>query len=191
MGTSAEVGSGGSGSDGHAAEAGTEADRRTSVEEGRTPVGAETGGPRVSHFNLRSGVESLVITRGGLGGVGGSSNGGGGGDDRPVSPSRDPTRGKGVVAAKESLREVPVERPESVPAVGSSGHEPISKSDFAEYMGDDVLAQLLKENPTVVAAVLAAREERQRQIGLAEEEEERLRWEAEELVKETETVKRA
>lgn len=133
-----------------------------------------------------------MITRGGLGGVGGSSNGGGGGDDRSVSPSRDPTRGKGVVAAKESSREEPVERPESVPAVGSFGHEPISKNDFTEYVGDDVLAQLSKENPTVAAAVLVAREERQRQTGLAEEEEEEsLRWEAEELVRETEMVERA
>ncbi|KAI8559988.1 hypothetical protein RHMOL_Rhmol04G0219900 [Rhododendron molle] len=52
-----------------------------------------------------------------------------------------------------------------------SGHEPITKSDFAEYVGDDGLARLLEENPMVVVTVLATREERQRQIGLAEEEE--------------------
>lgn len=42
------------------------------------------------------------------------------------------------------------------PPVEFSGHTPIIKSDFVEYVGDEVLARLLEENPTVVAAVLAA-----------------------------------
>lgn len=53
-----------------------------------------------------------------------------------------------------------------------------------------MLARLLEENPTVVAAVLTAQEERQRVVELAEEEE-RLRWEAEKLVREIETAERA
>lgn len=107
-----------------------------------------------------------------------------------VTTIRDLERGKWVVVAEEIPREAPVEWLEFTPAAGSSGHDPILKSDFAEFVCNDVLAQLLAEDLTVVAAVLAAFEERLRQIGLAEKEE-RLRQEAEELARETETAERA
>lgn len=58
------------------------------------------------------------------------------------------------------------------------------------YVGEEVLARLLEENPAVVAAVLAALEERRKAVELAQEED-RLRRETEYLVRETETAKRA
>lgn len=70
----------------------------------------------------------------------GSGGDGGGEGDRPESPPRDLARGKGPVVTEGASREVPVERPEFVPAAVSSGHQPISKSDFTEYVNDDVLA---------------------------------------------------
>ncbi|KAI8572277.1 hypothetical protein RHMOL_Rhmol01G0185700 [Rhododendron molle] len=100
-------------------------------------------------------------------------------------------RGVRRLALRQGARgKVPVEQPEFIPVVGSSGQEPISKSDFAKYVSDNVLAWLLEENPTVVATVLAAREERLRQIELAEEEEQ-LRRESEDLVREAEVAEKA
>lgn len=64
-------------------------------------------------------------------------------------------------------------------------------------MDDATLNRLLQDNPTVVAAVVAALEERQKAIALAQEEE-RLRDEAErawvegkDILREMETAKRA
>lgn len=110
----------------------------------------------------------------GVGSVGASDSGsgGGGGNDQPESSPKDPIKGKDPMVVEETVREVPVEPAKFVPPVGSSRHDPISKSDFAEYVDEDVLTQLLHENPAVVAAVLATREERLKQIALAEEEEE-------------------
>lgn len=160
---SATAGAGGSsvggGNGGHAAEVGDGGDRRTPVPEGCTPVGFEAGGPWVSHLDFQNGVEGLVVSGAGSIGAGSSSSGG---DVQSGSPRRDPARGKDPAVAEETLREAPVERPEFIPTVGSSGHDHITKRDFAEFMGDDVLAQLLAENPTVVTTMLAAREERQR-----------------------------
>lgn len=171
----AEASSIGDGNGSHAVEVGDGGDRRTSVGQGRALAMVGPEGPWVRHLDFRSGVEALVVigesSTGASGSGSGSGSGGDGGDVQTGPSQRDPTREKGVVTVEESSREASVERPEFVLAAGSSRHEPISKSDFAEFMGDDVLAQLWAENPTVVAAVLAAREERLRQIGLAKEEE--------------------
>lgn len=103
-----------------------------------------------------------MVSGGGFAVASGSGSGGDGGGegDRPESPPRDLARGKGPVVTEGASKEVPVERPEFVPAAVSSGHQPISKSDFTEYVSDDVLARLLEKNPMVVAAVFAACEER-------------------------------
>lgn len=92
-------------------------------------------------MDFRSGVEALVVTGGGSVRVGSSSNcgGGGGDDDLSVSPPRDPEKGK-CPAVEEMRREVPVEPAEFIPPVGTSRHDPISKSDLAEFVGEDVLA---------------------------------------------------
>ncbi|KAI8554993.1 hypothetical protein RHMOL_Rhmol05G0139200 [Rhododendron molle] len=122
--------------------------------------------------------------------VGGSYSSNGVGGDRSVMPPRDPARGKDPAVTEEVPRKAPAEPAEFIPATGTSRHDPIIKSDLVEFVGDDVLTQLLEENPTVVAAVLAAREARQRQIALAEEEERR-QQEAEEFSRESEAVERA
>lgn len=131
-----------------------------------------------------------MITSRGLGGAGGSSSDRGKGGYRSESPPRDPTTGKGPVVVEGTSREMPMERPEFIPATGSSGQMSITRGDFAEYVGEKVLARLLEKNPAVVAAVLTAREERRRAVELAQEEE-RLRRKAEELMRETEMAKRA
>lgn len=136
----------GGGNGGHAAEVGDGGDRRTPVEERRTLAGPETGGPRISRLDFSSGVEGLVVTGGGLGGAGGNDSGrdvGGDGNDRSETTLRDPARGKDHVIAEEVPREAPVERAEFVSPVGSSRHDPISKSDLAEFVGEDVLARLM------------------------------------------------
>ncbi|XP_058224951.1 protein MAINTENANCE OF MERISTEMS-like [Rhododendron vialii] len=71
-----------------------------------------------------------------------------------------------------------MEEVEFRPAAGSSAHIPITRGDFAEFVSEEELGRLLRENPGVVAAVLAAREDRARQVERAQEEE-RLREEAE------------
>lgn len=88
-------------------------------------------------------VESSEIIGGSSGGAGGS---GIGGDDIGLSgsPPRDSARGKGVVVETEETTEVPIERVEFQPAVGSSGQHPISKGDFAEFVDDAMLARLLR-----------------------------------------------
>lgn len=48
------------------------------------------------------------------------------------------------------------------PATGSSRHAPITHIDFAEFVTEEELSRLLRENLAVVTVVLAAREERQR-----------------------------
>lgn len=110
-------------------------------------------------------VESSEIIGGSSGGAGGS---GIGGDDIGLSrsPPRDSARGKGVVVETEETTEVPIERVEFQPAVGSSGQHPISKN-FVEFVDDAMLARLLQDNPAVVAVVVAAREERRKAIALA------------------------
>ncbi|KAI8530307.1 hypothetical protein RHMOL_Rhmol11G0046600 [Rhododendron molle] len=158
----AGVSSNDDGNGNHATGVGNDGDRRTPIPEGRTPVMAGPEDPRVRHLDFRSTVESFVVS--GMGSARASSSGSGddGGDVQSRSPLRDPARGKDPVDVEEASGEVPMERPEFILAVGSSGHDPITKREFMEFVGDDVVAQLLVENPTVVAAVLAAREERQR-----------------------------
>ncbi|KAI8550488.1 hypothetical protein RHMOL_Rhmol06G0110800 [Rhododendron molle] len=79
---------------------------------------------------------------------------------------------------------IPEERPahieqvEFVPPVGSLSHAPTMSSDLAEFVGAERLAQLMRENPKVVEAVLIACEERLREIALFDEVE-RLRQEQE------------
>lgn len=106
-------------------------DRRTPIPKGRTPVGVETRGLRVSRLDSRGAVEGLVITGGGFGGASSSTGGSG---DRLDPPLRDSARGKDPLVVEETSRDVPVKQPEFVPSAGSSGHLPISKSDFVEYV---------------------------------------------------------
>ncbi|XP_058192015.1 uncharacterized protein LOC131309383 [Rhododendron vialii] len=176
---------GGGGSGGHAVEAGSGEGRRAPGSEGRTPSATGSVGPRVRRLDARGGVEGVVIT--GLGSAGAGSAGGGGsgdvGDDggdggRPGTPTRDPARGKAPVVEEGAPGEVPVEEVAFRPAVGSSVHVPITRGDFAEFVSEEELGWLLRENPGVVATVLAAREDRARQVERAQEEE-RLREEAE------------
>lgn len=177
---------------GHAKGADEEADRHTPVEEGRMRVGSEAVRPRVQQLDSRGAVEGIVITGGGFRGGSSSGSGSGGSGVRSESPPRDSAKGKGPVVVEGASGEVPVGPMEFRPVAKSSGHRSITKGDFAEYVDEEMLACLLEENPTVVVAVLAAREERQRQIEKAQEEE-RLRAEAEgtsddeqDLVKEAE-----
>lgn len=187
--TGARVSSSDSGNGGHVMETGDSGHRRAPMEAGRTPVDLGSVGPRVDRLDYRSSIEGLVVTGGGLGGVGGSSSSGGGGN-QSRQPPRDPASGKDPMVEDEPQRKAHVERVEFVPPVRSSGHKPIMSSDLAEFVGEAALARLMEESPTVVAAVLAAREERLQQIAWANEEE-RLRREAENFVREAETAERA
>ncbi|XP_058181139.1 uncharacterized protein LOC131299571 [Rhododendron vialii] len=164
----AEVTGGGSGDGGHAVEVSGDGERHTPREVGHTPVGSDTEGPRVQRLDFRRGVEGLVVIGGGLSEAGGSGGDGGG---RSGTPPRDPTRGKDPVVVEESSGEVPVEVGEFRPVVGSSVHVPITYRDFAKFVTEEKLGRLLRENPVVVAAVISAREERQREIARAQEEE--------------------
>lgn len=76
-------------------------------------------------------------------------------------------RGKGLVTEVETSGGVPPEQVEFRPAAESLGHRPITWGDFAEFVDEVVLDRLLRDNPAVVAAVLATREDRQRAIELA------------------------
>ncbi|KAI8571798.1 hypothetical protein RHMOL_Rhmol01G0147100 [Rhododendron molle] len=67
--------------------------------------------------------------------------------------------GKGVVEETEETTEAPTRPVEFRPVVGSSGHKPIIKDDCAEFVDDATLNPLLKDNPTVVATIIAALEE--------------------------------
>lgn len=73
-GTSAEVLSGGDGSRGNLQEGDSGEDRRTLVEEGRTPMGFESEGPQVHRLDPRGAVEGLVVMGRGSGGATGSSS---------------------------------------------------------------------------------------------------------------------
>ncbi|XP_058180112.1 uncharacterized protein LOC131298653 [Rhododendron vialii] len=159
------------GGDGHARAAVGGDEGRTPGEVGRTPGSVGTGGPRVRRLDPRSGVEGLVITGLGSPGAGGSGSGSGSGSGngggQPGTPPRDPARGKGPVVKEGVSGEVPMEEVEFMPAVGSSAHVLITRGDFAEFVSEEELGRLLRENPRVVAAVLAAREDRLRQRGAA------------------------
>ncbi|KAI8542879.1 hypothetical protein RHMOL_Rhmol08G0174300 [Rhododendron molle] len=105
----------------------------------------------------------MVITSGGFGGGSGSGNGSGSGDvARDGPPLRDSMRGKGLATETETSREVLPEQVEFRPVVGSLGHRPITRGDFAEFVGKEVLACLLQDILAVVEAILTAQKERQR-----------------------------
>lgn len=87
-------------------------------------------------------------------------------------------RSKGVADGVETTTKVRAEEVEFTPASRSSGHVSIPRGDFAEFASDKILGRWLRENPAVVAAVVAAWEERQRAVELAWEEE-RLKAETE------------
>lgn len=72
-----------------------------------------------------------------------------------------------MVIEEEMTAEVPVEQVEFRPTTGSSGHRPITWGDFEEFVGEEVLARLLRDNPVVVVVVLTAWEERQRAVELS------------------------
>lgn len=157
-GIGAGVSSGGGSHGGHAQEAGDEGDGHTPKEEGRTPVGLDTGGPRVHRLDFQSEVEGLLVTGVASARAGDSGSGSGG---RPRSPPRGSERGKDPMVEEEVPRAAHVERVKFMPPVGSSSHEPIMSSDLAKFVGAaDSLARLMRENPAAVAAVMAAREER-------------------------------
>lgn len=88
-----EVGGIGGGGDGHVMGVEADRDRGTLVSKGRTPMGAEAAGPRVRQLDLRSGVEALVVSRGGLAGADSSGSGGGGGGDAQSGHHREIRQG--------------------------------------------------------------------------------------------------
>lgn len=101
MSNGAKVRSSGGDDGDHAKEVGDEADRHTPAEEGRTLVGVEIGGPRVSHLDFWSGVEALVVFgRGSASEVNSGSNGGGG-DAQSGSPQRDSEMGKDPMVVED------------------------------------------------------------------------------------------
>lgn len=95
-----------------------------------------------------------MITGEDRGGASGSGSGGGDGDVRTESPPRDSAKGKGPAVAEETSGEVPMEPVEFIPAAGYSGHMPITRGNFAEFVDEGVLERLLRENPAVAAAIL-------------------------------------
>ncbi|XP_058200612.1 uncharacterized protein LOC131315520 [Rhododendron vialii] len=153
------------GGDGHAAGVtGGEEGRRTPGGMRCTPGSVVIVGPQVRRLDPSSGLEGVVITGLGSAEAGGSGRGSGDDGDRPETPVRDPARGKGPVVKEGASGAVPMEEVEFRPAVGSSVHVPITRGDFAEFVSEEELGRLLQENPGVVAAVLAAREDRARQL---------------------------
>lgn len=111
-----------------------------------TPVTSGAVGPVVEASDPSTAVEGSVI-------IGGSSEGAGGnGVGSDVGPSigpppRDSTKGKHSVVEKEEPTEIPTERVEFQLEVGSLGHRPISRNDFAEFVNKAVLDRLLRDNP--------------------------------------------
>lgn len=77
-------------------------------------------------------------------GAGSSGNGGGDGDAQSGLPPRDPARGKDPAIVEETPREVLVDSAEFIPPVETSRRDPISKSDLAEFVGEDALARLME-----------------------------------------------
>lgn len=128
--TGAGISGHGGGDGGHAAEGGGYGERRTPVEVGRTPVGAESGVPQVQPLDPVSGVAGSVVTGGCLGGVGGSSSSGGGGEGQTGLPPRGPESFKDSMVEEDVLREAHTERVEFIQPVGSCSHEPIMSSDL-------------------------------------------------------------
>ncbi|XP_058217462.1 protein MAINTENANCE OF MERISTEMS-like [Rhododendron vialii] len=122
-------------------------ERRTPRVVGRTPAVVETGGPRVRRLDSRSEVEGLVIAGVGSVGVRSSGNGGGCGGDQLETSSRDPARGKDSVVMEETSGEMPVGVAKFRLAVGSSAHVLITRGDFAEFVTEEELGRLLRENP--------------------------------------------
>lgn len=120
----------------------------------------EAVGPQIQLLDPSMTLEGTVITGGVLGGSLGSSSSGGSSGAHEESPSRDLVKGKASAVTKEKTMEVPAREVEFQPAVGSSGHRPITQGDFAKFVDEAVLDQLLRENPAVVAAVLSVREDR-------------------------------
>ncbi|KAI8530463.1 hypothetical protein RHMOL_Rhmol11G0060500 [Rhododendron molle] len=165
--TGAGVSSSEGNSDGHSMKVSDGGDRRMLVAQGRMPMAVGSEGPLVHQLDSRGIVEGFIVTGGGFGegSCGSEGSSGSGGDDRPVSPSRDLERGKGLAFVEETPREAPVEQVEFVSPVGSSRHDPITSSDLAEFIGEAALAQRMEENPAVVGMVLAAREETLRMHG--------------------------
>ncbi|KAI8560195.1 hypothetical protein RHMOL_Rhmol04G0236900 [Rhododendron molle] len=167
--------------------------RHAQVDEPRVLVTSGVVGPSVVPLDLSTAVEGNVIT--GSGFVGASGSGGG------VGPSgslpRDMTKGNGIAVDTKETMEAPTGSVKFRPAAGSSRHKPILKGYFVEYMDDATLARLLQDNPVVVAVVVAAREERQKAIALAQEEErlrdeaESARVEGEDALREMEAARRA
>ncbi|KAI8559672.1 hypothetical protein RHMOL_Rhmol04G0191800 [Rhododendron molle] len=143
---------------------------------GRTPVVQTTVGPWVGQLDYWTGVEALVVIGVGSAGANGSGSSDGGSDDRSRLLPRVSDSGKDPMVVDEPLRQAHIERVEFTPPVGSSSHVLVMSSDLTEFVGDALLARLMRENPAVVEAVLAAREERLREIA-PHNEEERLRRE--------------
>lgn len=187
--------SGGVGKD-RAMTVGDDSDRRAPVANLHTPMTGETARAVVQPLDSTTAVEGVVISSGSFGGAGGSV-GSGSGVGPSGSPPRDSVKGKGMVVEIEEASEIPTGPVEFRPAAGSSGHRPISRGYFAKFVDEAVLDRLLWDNPTVVATVVAAREERQRAIGLAQEDErlrdevERARVEEEDVLREMEAAEKA
>ncbi|KAI8543457.1 hypothetical protein RHMOL_Rhmol08G0219800 [Rhododendron molle] len=106
--------------------------------------------------------------------VAAGNNGAGGDETRPSgSPSRDSTRGKGVIVEAEKTTEAPFREEDvlfrpSPTAATSSSHRTITKYDIAEHLPDEALAKLLEKNPIIGEIVLKAKEDQARAIAASE-----------------------
>ncbi|KAI8551021.1 hypothetical protein RHMOL_Rhmol06G0152400 [Rhododendron molle] len=152
-GTSVVAASGGNGGEGQQQEvAGKENHHATKAEPRATE---ENGAVGSSIEPVGSGIaaEGTPVVGGSAGGAGGSDVAGD--DVEPIgSPPRDPARGKGAAVKGEETTEIPVTyREEDVQfrpvatAATSLSHIPITKYDVAEHLPDEMLANLLEDNP--------------------------------------------
>lgn len=134
-------------------EAEDEIDRRAPMEIPRAPVTSGAVGPVVEpldDLDSSMAIEGVVITSGGFGGASGSGDGGSGVGLSTRSPPSDSAKGKDPVVEEEEPTEVPTKGVEFQPAAGSSGHRPISRNDFVEFVDKVVLGRLLRDNLAVV-----------------------------------------
>lgn len=94
------------------------------------PVGADA-----ESLDMGMVVRGSVVSGGSLCGTGGSGASGSG-IGLSGSPPRDSAKGNSVVVETEEPSKIPIERVEFQLAAGSSGHRPIAKEDFAEFVDD-------------------------------------------------------
>ncbi|KAI8559526.1 hypothetical protein RHMOL_Rhmol04G0180300 [Rhododendron molle] len=156
---------GGDGEQGRDQEVGGEPVRRTPEPKDRATESVGAVKIVVEPMGSNTMARDSLIVEGNSGEAGGS--GAEGGDaERIGSPSRDSTRGKGIVTGNEETTEALIPyREEDVlfravaTAATSSSHRPITKYDIAEHLPNEALAKLLEDNPAIGELALKAKEE--------------------------------